>query len=321
MISNLPTSSSGGDNVGGPVINPIISNCSNLTSISSSSSSPSITMSLSHCNDNSKFVTSNISLRNNCSSKSTCAGTNSKIPVPIPSSSTVSNGFPGSKQPSRNLSPCEEIHHKDPTNLNLNYLPSENNGVTLNQSQSLLNDKNVNLTDQELSRINMIYSPQESTEDVVQISSDGKKISKNIHVETARLNTMGCLAGSLNDNFDTSHSMSKIPNSVPSRTPNYLQRDSQISENNKILSEKWSTVPNKNEDSYKYIECSEANIVVEWLNFLQLGHYSKGFLDNGYDDLETVKKVGPADLDAIGVVSVHHRSFILDAVRVLREQG
>ena len=65
----------------------------------------------------------------------------------------------------------------------------------------------------------------------------------------------------------------------------------------------------------------EANIVVEWLNFLQLGHYASAFIDNGYDDLETVKRVGPEDLDAIGVVSVHHRAFLLDAVRVLREQG
>ena len=65
----------------------------------------------------------------------------------------------------------------------------------------------------------------------------------------------------------------------------------------------------------------EANIVVEWLTFLQLGHYSKGFIDNGYDDLETVKKIGPADLDAIGVLSAHHRAFLLDAVRVLKEQA
>merc|ERR1719230_290912 len=57
------------------------------------------------------------------------------------------------------------------------------------------------------------------------------------------------------------------------------------------------------------------NIVVEWLTFLQLGQYSKGFLDNGYDDLETVKKIGPADLDAIGVLSAHHRAFLLDAAR------
>jgi hypothetical protein len=34
-----------------------------------------------------------------------------------------------------------------------------------------------------------------------------------------------------------------------------------------------------------------------------------------------VKQIGPADLDAIGVVSINHRAFLLDAVRVLREQG
>ena len=45
------------------------------------------------------------------------------------------------------------------------------------------------------------------------------------------------------------------------------------------------------------------------------------FLDNGYDDLETVKQIGPEDLDAIGVSNTHHRTFILDAVQVLREQG
>jgi hypothetical protein len=61
-------------------------------------------------------------------------------------------------------------------------------------------------------------------------------------------------------------------------------------------------------------------IVVEWLTFLQLSQYAKGFHDNGYDDLETVKKIGPADLDAIGVLSAHHRAFLLDAVRVLKEQ-
>lgn len=63
------------------------------------------------------------------------------------------------------------------------------------------------------------------------------------------------------------------------------------------------------------------NIVVEWLTFLQLGQYTQGFIDNGYDDLETVKKIGPADLDAIGVLSAHHRAFLLDAVRVLKEQA
>ena len=65
----------------------------------------------------------------------------------------------------------------------------------------------------------------------------------------------------------------------------------------------------------------EDNIVCTWLRFLHVEEYSSNFLDNGYDDLETVKQIGPADLDAVGVVSVHHRAFLLDAVRVLREQG
>ena len=42
-------------------------------------------------------------------------------------------------------------------------------------------------------------------------------------------------------------------------------------------------------------------------------------IDN--DDLETVKQIGTEDLDAIGVSNTHHRTFILDAVQVLREQG
>ena len=43
------------------------------------------------------------------------------------------------------------------------------------------------------------------------------------------------------------------------------------------------------------------NIVATWLNFLQVGEYSDSFLDNGYDDLETVKQIRLEDLRAIGV--------------------
>lgn len=63
------------------------------------------------------------------------------------------------------------------------------------------------------------------------------------------------------------------------------------------------------------------NAVVTWLTFLQMEQYAEEFIDNGYDDLETVKKIGPEDLEAIGVTSTHHKSFLLDAVRVLRHQG
>ena len=61
--------------------------------------------------------------------------------------------------------------------------------------------------------------------------------------------------------------------------------------------------------------------VSAWLNFLQMDSYAQEFVDNGYDDLETVKKIGEADLDAIGVAAPSHRAFLLDAVKVLREQG
>ena len=63
------------------------------------------------------------------------------------------------------------------------------------------------------------------------------------------------------------------------------------------------------------------NAVGTWLQFLQMGQYLTDFLDNGYDDLETAKKIGAEDLDAIGVDDPNHKVFLLDAVRVLREQG
>ena len=43
------------------------------------------------------------------------------------------------------------------------------------------------------------------------------------------------------------------------------------------------------------------NIVGTWLRFLNIQEYTERFLDNGYDDLETVKQIGRADLRAIGV--------------------
>ena len=86
-------------------------------------------------------------------------------------------------------------------------------------------------------------------------------------------------------------------------------------------SEAEKTAPSPDSTTSDNSASSGSNIVQEWLSFLQLLHYAAAFLDNGYDDLETVKQVGPADLDAVGVVSVHHRAFLLDAVRVLREQG
>ncbi|CAG0892647.1 unnamed protein product [Cyprideis torosa] len=63
------------------------------------------------------------------------------------------------------------------------------------------------------------------------------------------------------------------------------------------------------------------NIVEEWLRALHLGYYAESFIENGYDDLEICKQIGPADLDAIGVFSTPHRARILEAVKSLREEG
>lgn len=63
------------------------------------------------------------------------------------------------------------------------------------------------------------------------------------------------------------------------------------------------------------------NIVTDWLRSLYLVHYTQAFLDNGYDDLEICKQIGEPDLDAIGVHKPEHRYRILEAVRILREQG
>ncbi len=63
------------------------------------------------------------------------------------------------------------------------------------------------------------------------------------------------------------------------------------------------------------------SIVQDWLRSLNLVQYTQAFLDNGYDDLEICKQIGTADLDAIGVLHTDHRNDILDAVRVLLEEG
>ena len=80
------------------------------------------------------------------------------------------------------------------------------------------------------------------------------------------------------------------------------------------------------------------NIVTDWLRsrqssaltlhrnvdlsrFLDLEEYSEGFLENGYDDLETVKLIELADLLAIGVMRSDHQEYLLASVRILRERG
>lgn len=61
--------------------------------------------------------------------------------------------------------------------------------------------------------------------------------------------------------------------------------------------------------------------VRDWLRFLELDDFSESFIDNGYDDLETVKLIEREDLIAIGVQSLEQQNYLLDSVRVLKEKG
>ena len=47
---------------------------------------------------------------------------------------------------------------------------------------------------------------------------------------------------------------------------------------------------------------------------LILFRYSEGFLDNGYDDLETVKKMGEVDLLMVGVTQVFKKCLLFSKV-------
>ena len=65
--------------------------------------------------------------------------------------------------------------------------------------------------------------------------------------------------------------------------------------------------------------CGEEKIVSVWLRFLNIEEYTEQFIDNGYDDLETVKLIGEEDLKAIGIHK--DEEMILHSVMILREQG
>ena len=65
----------------------------------------------------------------------------------------------------------------------------------------------------------------------------------------------------------------------------------------------------------------EDNIVCTWLRFLRVEEYCDNFLDNGYDDLETVKRIKLEDLRAIGINNAEDEEIILLSVKILREQG
>ena len=62
-------------------------------------------------------------------------------------------------------------------------------------------------------------------------------------------------------------------------------------------------------------------MIRNWLKFLDVEEYSESFIDNGYDDLETVKLVERRDLEAIGVVKKDHQDYLLASVQILKENG
>ena len=63
------------------------------------------------------------------------------------------------------------------------------------------------------------------------------------------------------------------------------------------------------------------NVIISWLKFLGVEQYSDTFIDNGYDDLETVKLIQRNDLEAIGVIEEIHQDLLLASVKTLRENG
>lgn len=63
------------------------------------------------------------------------------------------------------------------------------------------------------------------------------------------------------------------------------------------------------------------HIVRTWLRFLEVEQYWDSFIENGYDDMETVKLIEIQDLEAIGVTRSDHKKYLLENVRTLREQG
>ena len=42
------------------------------------------------------------------------------------------------------------------------------------------------------------------------------------------------------------------------------------------------------------------NVIRNWLRFLHVEEFTDSFIDNGYDDLETVKLIDRNELEAIG---------------------
>ena len=63
------------------------------------------------------------------------------------------------------------------------------------------------------------------------------------------------------------------------------------------------------------------SVIRMWLRFLDVEEYTDSFIDNGYDDLETIKLIEREDLEAIGVIKQDHQDYLLASVKVLKERG
>ena len=236
---------------------------------------------------------------------------NSNKSLPVSSFSTTNNS-----SPVRDPIPRSEMNCRDQEN---NQICSEGDSTgKLSHVQTSTSRKSTNLTDQELSIINYGFTAYEGAQNVTIPKDDQPAYINNQNPELARRT----FTPSSDKDGNSSQIGKMIPSSNSYRPQIGLSYVPNSSEIRKVSEENWRAITHRNENiQNEDVDSKEANIVVEWLQFLQLEYYSKSFIDNGYDDLETVKKIGPADLDAIGVLSINHRSFILDAVRVLREQG
>ena len=213
------------------------------------------------------------------------------------------------------LDHCNKSNENNQESCSKNHVGLEDGSIELKQNAKMSEAMHTNLTDQELARLNNMYS----SNGVIENSSHNSHSSKT-DFETSNHKTIN--TSTMNNNLNPSqigNALNSNQNTLSSQ--NGLPSSSKTSATATLSEKQWSMVPDRKECEEEPDDAKEPNIVVEWLGFLHLEHYSKGFIDNGYDDLETVKRIGPADLDAIGVASIHHRSFILDAVRVLREQG
>ena len=61
-------------------------------------------------------------------------------------------------------------------------------------------------------------------------------------------------------------------------------------------------------------------LVEDWLRSLGLLCYAQQFYDNGYEDLEIIKKIGDSDLNAIGIKNEKDRNDIIAGVHRLKQR-